>query len=489
MTSEIMFGTSGHRGIVGQNFTIKHVEAICAAVCTLLENDPKKTIIVGYDPRDGNSEQLKQNTFTDIVVSTLKRYGFTVLIFDTFSPTPLVSWYITHYHLSGGLILTASHNAPHYNGIKFNPRNGAPAPSDTTQRIEALSNDYLINGLPTPPEKPGSHQLVFAEKDFSFSLIGLIKQLSQKPILFQNLSIAIDAKHGACGPLWDIFFALFPSKALKTFHFQPLPDFGGLEPNPTKYEHLSDLSQHIINHHFDIGIANDPDGDRHVILDETGRHLIPEETTLIILDYLIRKDVEVAGIATTVASSRIIKQACQDHGIEFHETAVGFKHFASFFEACENKDIIGLAVESSGGFSISNHIFEKCGFLPGLLLVQIIADTGLSLSQLKQAVYACYGQSVFLEKEYRFNETQKDQLTSIFSTIKRADLGQYFDVSIESIHTIDGVKLVFSNQDWVLLRLSGTEPVVRLYAESDTHANTSTLLSRTQLLLNDWLSE
>ncbi|RAP32328.1 hypothetical protein DID76_00570 [Candidatus Marinamargulisbacteria bacterium SCGC AG-414-C22] len=488
MKSKISFGTSGHRGIIGETFTLDHVKCITAAIAQLLTSTPNTTIALGYDPRKFNCEQLKPNSFTEAITSTLQRYGIHVDFFDTFCPTPCVSWYIKQHKLAGGLVLTASHNPPEYNGLKFNMSNGAPAPASVTAKIEALANSYLKKGLPKPAHKKGSLRFVHVEEPFARSISDLIQTISGKPLTLSDINLAIDVKHGACGHVWDMLFALNKPRKYQLINSEPLANLGNIEPNPTKYEHLKKLSNYIKSHDIQLGIANDPDGDRHVILDESGRYLLPEETTLIILNYFIEKKVAIRGIATTVASSRIIKLACKLHNIEYLETAVGFKHFADFLEESKQDNSVALAVESSGGFTISSHTLEKCGFLPGILLAHICSEKQKPLSELKKELYTQLGEHYFLEREYRFLPDQKNRLKRYFMNANQDQIQNIFSQDIVAIQNIDGLKVIFSNDDWILLRLSGTEPVARLYAEASKSRSTKKLLDQCEQLLNHVLA-
>ena len=283
MNKNITFGTSGHRGIIEDSFTMDQVACIASAVASLLlTKTPHPTIAIGYDPRSGNSPTLDPNSFTHTLVTTLINAGISVYFFDSYSPTPLVSWFIEHQHLDGGLILTASHNPPNYNGIKFNPSNGAPAPKHITQSIQDKANEYLSEGLPTVSNPPGQLHKINQDNTFVSHISTLIQKLTQTSLNLQSIGIAIDTKHGACTDVWNTLFKNVPPKTLQIFHGEPRSDFGQINPNPTHYESLKELKSAILHHKLHLGIANDPDGDRHVILDEHGQHLIPEETALII---------------------------------------------------------------------------------------------------------------------------------------------------------------------------------------------------------------
>ena len=190
---------------------------------------------------------------------------------------------------------------------------------------------------------------------------------------------------------------------------------------------------------------------------------------------------------TTVASSRQLKLAAQKHHLIFHETPVGFKYFAPFFQDAINTNGIAIGVESSGGMSISSHTLEKCGFIPGIILLSIIKETGLSLSQLKHRVESRYGKTCFMEKELHFSPHQKPLLMDIFNSASTDLLASHFDQPLESLLRTDGLKLLFESTDWLLFRFSGTEPLARIYCESNNDETSHALITQAQQFLSSLL--
>jgi phosphoglucomutase len=468
----IQFGTSGHRGIMGSGFTHDHVRAIAQAVAGYLyRNNTISSIIIGYDPRSGNDPKGSADSYTGTAINALLEQGIDVWMCEKYTPTPVVSWAIGHFQLGGGLILTASHNPPQYNGIKFNPSNGAPAPTAITQFIETKANQYLETPLP-PQAKHGQLKWMSPSIEFARALIeSLIKHGlppgSGKP---SDIPFAVDAKHGAVAFTW-VAFSVLLDWPLTCLNLLPLPDFGGIEPNPVKTQFLDSLKAKQQTIKAPLAISNDPDGDRHQILDENGSPLSPEETCLIIAHFLVQTGLPLAGISTTLASSLCIKRFCDTHKLEFDETAVGFKYFAPALEKAKEEEKLWLGVESSGGFSASFHTLEKCGFLPGIWLMFIIHLTQKPLSQLKQEIKAAYGTTVFIEDEVALDEASKVSLKASFKALN-ADEWNVFAAPITRLSNTDGLKLYFDDGSWILCRLSGTEPVVRIYAEGFSQQGT-----------------
>ncbi len=481
----ITFGTSGHRGIMGTDFTVSHVKAIALAVAQLLRKETSSPqVAIGYDPRKGNSITREEGSYTQVLVDTLLSAGIHVDFFDHYTPTPLVSWHIKKTSCSGGFILTASHNPADYNGLKFNPKNGAPAPASVTQQIEHLAN-LALTDQPIGSTHMGQLHLINKDVEFATDLLKTTASLLDlSSIDLSSFSLVIDAKHGAVGQVWKELLSQTGLTHYDILHQDPRSDFGHDDPNPTKYDTLASLISRSKELNASMAIANDPDGDRHVILDEQSQPLLPEETGLIILDYLLEQDTcSLSHVVTTVASSRQLKLAAQKHQLTFHETPVGFKYFAPFFQDAINTNGIAIGIESSGGMSISSHTLEKCGFIPGIILLSIIKETGLSLSQLKHRIESRYGKTSFMEKEFHFSPHQKPLLMDTFNKATTDDLAPHFDQPLESLLRTDGLKLLFKSTDWLLFRFSGTEPIARIYCESNNDETSHTLITQAQQFL------
>ncbi len=524
----IQFGTSGHRGMFGTGFVPEHVSALCRALGDFFAElgVARPKIALGYDTRRGNDPAFGPGSLTALAAEMLAKAGIEVISFHEYTPTPFISWAIPAFKLDGGLILTASHNPPQYGGMKFNPGNGAPADSTITDRLAELANLWLCNGGASgdsedslagsfepaglsscacgPAGQPGpdlpfrqlgpavpslplltlesptmeSSEVVLKPQifDSAFGLFlggvleGVDRMVSLDGVRRSLIAVAVDCRHGTTGAIWKLIFEALGMRGRVRFLCEtPLADFGGIEPNPTKPGALDELIGTVKAHGLALGIANDPDGDRHVVVDETGSVLSPEEVCLIIYhDLVTRRRVMVAGIASTVASSSLLAAACAQNAHTYVETAVGFKYFQSFLEDCRQSGKIGLAVESSGGFTASFHTLDKCGFLPGVWLLAILADTGLPLSALRAEIHQVYGTRFFEERQFAFELSQKDRVSQFLRSVSPADAAAYFSSPVQTMDRRDGLKIQFKDGSWILIRLSGTEPVGRIYGETLT---------------------
>lgn len=482
----ISFGTSGHRGIMGDSFTMDHVVAIALAVADYLkETNPSPKIILGYDPRRGNSPLLEAGSFTQAVADVFIRNKADVYFFDSFTPTPVVSWFIEKLGIDGGLILTASHNPPNYNGLKFNPANGAPAPPEVTKIIEDKANAYLKN-LPSLKQSPieGKVKTCHDFDEFAADLVGKINNLTKlKAPNFGPFSIAVDCRHGATAEVWKSIFAQMQLTHTTILNETPLADFGDVDPNPTNPETLTSLAKTVIEKKASFGIANDPDGDRHMVIDEKGQIITPEELSILFFNYLNDLEIPMWGICSTVASSQLLKKAMAFLGLNFEETKVGFKYFAPYLETARKEKKIAFGVESSGGFTASFHTLEKCGFLPAVLLLYLLKEKEKPLSELVGEMTEKYGRYFFSESELTLLETDKINLISRLESEDESSLQPFFNQSIKEVNKCDGLKIVFEEDDWVLIRPSGTEPVIRIYGESTRKEQSLHIISETTQMI------
>lgn len=447
--------------------------------------------MIGYDSREGNDPFLSENSFTLALVSTLKSCGIETWMTATPTPTPVLSWAVRHYGLGGALILTASHNPPAYGGIKFNPPNGAPAPSHVTKFIEQKANailSHIDQYVPTAMsiETKTPDRLC---KDLPITFANALKDMLQTRLhlsdsLWETAHILTDAAHGAVAETWQALFEVFGIPTHGILCAEPRPDFGGIEPNPTHpkaFKRLQERIQadHNKGQHWDLAIGNDPDGDRHMILDETGHPITPEETAVLLMAFLIHNHQKPSCVVSTLASSGLVKQACHTHQVRYEETPVGFKYFAPFFEEAASDGSVALGVESSGGISLSWHTYEKCGFLP-VILYLYSKQTGKPLSLLRQSL-SRYGSFSFSETTFTFPIEKKALLEETLASKEIQSLAQtWFKEPITSTDQRDGLKLIFNSGKWVLIRLSGTEPLGRIYAESSEIKRTNEILLDTK---------
>eukprot|EP01047_Picozoa_sp_COSAG01_P006064 COSAG01_NODE_216_length_21695_cov_83.368772_2_plen_490_part_00 len=484
--NKIKFGTSGYRGIINDTFKKEDVKKICLAIAQVMkEKYSNPTLALAYDPREGNDPLLAKNSFTKTIVDTLTQSGINLHFFTDYTPTPFLSWYVPKKKLQGGIILTASHNPAEYNGLKFNPENGAPSPVQITQAIE----NYLQTSLDTETTQPlGKVKKIKPDwasfaKDMQNNLIQLGMNLPEK----LSLHAIVDCKHGTASKNWKALFKIFNLTHYDLLHEKALSDFNHIETNPCHIPSLDKLKTQIKQQNAKLGIANDPDADRHILLDENGNALSPEETALVILDFFISQNIACHGLISTLASSAILKTACNTQHINYEECNVGFKYIAEKLESYKNNHKTAFGIESSGGFSATFHTLEKCGFLPAILILIAIEKEQKPLSKLKEKVIKKYGTFYFKESQFKFQASKKKSLNNNLKNIDIRKLQPSFKKIISHTNKNDGLKICFSNQSWALLRFSGTEPLIRIYTESKALTESQELSTESEKLLEKLL--
>ena len=464
--NHISFGTSGHRGIIGKSFTRNHLIAIAKAICAYFKiNDilsPK--VLIGYDTRTGNSSNLEDNSYTFALIQILKEQKVNIDFCDNYSPTPVISWAVKMHDYDMGIILTASHNPPNYNGIKINDKNGAPASIKLTNWIQAEANTlFTIEDKFKPQKKTPNINQVNYTKPFISHLTKLIKDEFQLPFPDFANEYVIDPKCGSAIETWKALTA----DSIGVIHWindNFNSDFNFKLPNPTSQETIHELGE-ICKAKNCIGFSNDPDADRHSLIDEEGSFVSPEKIAAIIINYLHTSEIAIESVSTTLANSTLVKKICSKYKIQLHETNIGFKYFTPYLLNASNKGSLAIGVESSGGFSVSLHSLDKCGFLPLLIIMGIMKKRNKTLTDLNNEINDIHNTFYFEEDAAEVNYDFSSIITKRLKS-NQSILADLFELKIKEVKTDDGLKIIFDNFDWVLCRPSGTEPLVRIYAES-----------------------
>ncbi len=451
----IKFGTDGWRAVIADNFTFDNCELVAHAIghYILDKFGTQKPVIVGYDCR------FLADKFAALSANVFKNLGLNVLTIDSYQPTPTVANAAKDYDSAGALMFTASHNPPEYMGIKFIPEYAGPATSDITEKIIANIREYEANGIPPIPTgtTPGTIK-IFDPYD---RYLERLEEVVQFDVLKKaNLKILYDPMYGAGMNFLDRIYQEKTGHTMAMIHNRLDPSFGGTIPEP-KADHLGELIEKTPAGGYDLGMANDGDADRFGIVDESGRFFSANQIIPLVFRYLYEKRGFRGAVVRSIATSNLLDAMAKKLGVTVYETPVGFKHLG---EVMRREDII-IGGEESGGFSILGYIPEKDGILGDLLIAEMIAVEGKPLSEIyedlvKEAGVRLHGLSVNLDLE---NE-KKDALMADMRTLKPGDT--FAGRSIQDVVTKDGVKLLFGQYDWLLLRPSGTEPILRLYGES-----------------------
>ena len=444
--ANISFGTDGFRGILNQDFTEDNVKIIVKACAKyIIEKYGKnKKIVVGYDPRN----QAKE--YAAITGELLTQYGFDVCVSKKVIPTPIIAFCAKYYNACA-FMFTASHNPPEYLGIKFIPDFGGPATSDITDKI----TEYFNDNKNFVSKKSGNFIDLELEKPYFEHIKKLIDIKKIKKV---KSNIIFDGLYSSTIGYFDKFLEGNEISFEKINCFHDI-NFGGGMPDP-KPKYLKALIEKIKTKSNTIGLANDGDGDRYGVINEKGEYVTPNEIMGILLTHLIKNKKAEGALAITVAGSSMLKILAKKLGVKFIETPVGFKWLG---EAMRNNNVI-LAGEDSGGLSICSHIPEKDGILANLLILEAMGYEEKSLVELQKELHNFVGVTFIQNRlDYKFNDKEAmkimiDKISSIND----------FPYKIVAENKIDGLKISFDNDSWILVRPSGTEPLLRVYFEAQS---------------------
>jgi alpha-D-glucose phosphate-specific phosphoglucomutase len=444
---KIKFGTSGWRGVIADDFTFDRVRTVTQAIADHItaEGLKEKGVVVGYDTR------FLSERFAAEAAKVLAANGIHSYLSVRDVPTPVVSFEIIRRKAAGGINFTASHNPPEYNGLKFSPAWGGPALPETTTDIEtranALGEKNSITAMPMGEAKQkGLIEDVDLRKTY---LDDLRKKVDFEPIKKAKLKIAVDLLYGTGKDYLDTMLR-DAGCTLTVLHGYRDTMFGGLSPEPSE-ENLAELSAAMKKGKFDIGLAVDGDADRFGILDADGTYINPNQVLALLLDYLCRTRGWKGGAARSIATTHLIDAVAKKHGIEVYETGVGFKYIGDLL--VQGKIIFGG--EESAGMTIKDHVPEKDGILACLLTAEMVAREKKSFKDLLKRLY----------KEVESNRAD------VYARLSQP-LTELGGMRVKGKKTTaDGTKYMLDDDSWVLMRTSGTEPVVRLYVEAVSEAN------------------
>ncbi len=453
--SGIKFGTDGWRAIVGKDFIKENVEKVCNATAKYIYDNfgGEKLIIIGYDPRN------KADEFSYFAAEILKNFGFKVLYSDKVLPTPVLAFNAKKLNACA-LMFTASHNPPEYLGIKFIPDYAGPATSDITNEI--------VSNLEVEFEKFGTGKL--EKYDFSKDYFAHIETLIDiEKIKTLKTNIIFDGLYSASIGYFDKLLEKHRIK-FESLHMHHDPNFGGGMPEP-KPKFLKELIEQVKEKGNSIGFANDGDADRFGVINEDGEYVTPNEIIAVLLIHLTKNKNLKGSLVKTVGAGLMLDRVAEKLGVEVVETAVGFKHVG---EAMRKFNPV-IGGEESGGLSIQGHIPEKDGILANLLILEAMAYSGKTLVQLQKDLEEFVG--------CKFCNNRVDKHLADVSEIKPVlekfgKLENICGYKITKKDFKDGVKLYLEdNESWILVRPSGTEPLLRIYFESGSFEKIEALKS------------
>jgi phosphomannomutase len=455
---KIKFGTDGWRAIIAQDFTVYNVARVSQALADWLNaKGTESKVVVGHDCRFGGE------LFTDVVTKVLCSNGVRVILAKGFVSTPMISFGVLKLNAAQGVVITASHNPPSYNGFKLKGAHGGPSSPKDIAAVEALIQDEVA--IPTETlehwQTKGLLEYVnledmyveYLESKFDF------KALNKSPF-----KLAYDAMFGAGQ---NVVRRLLPNAVL--IHCEDNPGFLGQAPEPLD-KNLQELAHTIrTTPELKIGLATDGDADRIGLYDEEGNFVDAHHIILLLIHYLHKYKNMTGKVAIAFSCTDRVKRMCDAYGLPVEITPIGFKYIS---EIMIHEDVL-VGGEESGGIAVKGHIPERDGIYDGLVLYEFMTKSGKTLKQLIQEVYDVVGSFVYERNDLHIENTRKEAI------IKKAQdngyniFGKY---SFNRRETIDGVKYHLDNGGWLMLRASGTEPLLRIYAEGNSKEETLDIL-------------
>lgn len=466
-SNQIKFGTDGWRGIIADDFTFANVCKVTRAIASYLETAYSKDrpVLVAYDTR------FLADQFAGTAAKILADRGWTVKVVDRDCPTPVIAYNAKLLNSAGALMFTASHNPAPYCGIKYIPDYAGPATPEITDTIVA----NIENATDEPPTGSNSEKIsTFDPKPAYLKFIYTL--LDVERIRSAKLKVKYDALYSTSRGYLD---TVLQECGCDTESFHTYRDvlFGGGMPEP-KGEQLTELVEAVKKDSADLGLATDGDSDRFGIVDEQGNVLTPNTVLLLLARHLVKNKGKTGAIVRTVATTHLLDNLAAKYGLQLYETAVGFKYIGEKMR--ETQVLIGG--EESGGLSIIGHIPEKDGVLADMLVAEAIAYEGKPLSQLveeaiKEAGGPLYNQRLDLHLEDAHKAAVIDSFTQNPPT-------EVAGIKVKEIGRKDGIKLYLEEGSWVLLRPSGTEPLMRVYMETNTPEKLTQIAQKMEATIN-----
>lgn len=455
--NEIKFGTDGWRGIISDNFTFKNVRRLSQAIADYYNRHSQTrrrvpTIAVGYDTR------FLSDQYAQLVSEVLVNNGIDVILSDRHIPTPTLSFAVKERKLTAGVMITASHNPGAYNGLKIKTSQGGAAGVDITDEIEKLlAADQKVKKLK-------SGKLVKA--DLTKGYINFLRRyINLKKLRRATFRILVDAMYGSGNGF--ISEVLDRTKIKVEFLRNEInPSFGGLRPEPV-LENLQPTIFKMQREKFDLGIVLDGDADRIAAFVENGEFINPQKILGLLILHLFEDRNMRGGVVKTIVGTNLIDKIALRLGLRLYETPVGFKYIS---ELMQSKNIL-VGGEEAGGIGFKGYIPERDGTLAGILLLEMMVARRKAMLKIVQEMEKKYGRYYYLRQDIETKEQPGRAICQKLKQIKRI-----MDKKVVRVKDYDGVKLICADESWLMFRGSGTEPIMRLYAESTSLNKSKKLL-------------
>ena len=464
---KIKFGTDGWRGIIARDFTEANVQRVAQATADWLKtlnNSP--SVVLGHDCR------FAGELFAETTAAVLLANGIRVHMAEGFVSTPMVSLGTVHYKADAGIIITASHNPPAYNGYKIKASYGGPATPDMIDEVEKRIPDVYTGSLANLDDARAAGMLTTVDLETLYCN-HVEANFDLQLIRDKKLSLAYDAMYGAGQ---NVIRRLFPDATL--LHCEHNPGFMGQAPEPI-HKNLHEFSEVIrISEDIDCGLVTDGDADRIGLYNSKGEFIDSHHIILLLVHYLHTYKGMSGKVITTFSATGKVRTLCEAYGLPIQITKIGFKYICEYMV----KENVLVGGEESGGIAIAGHIPERDGIWIGLTIWEFMAKTGKSLDELIREVYAVTGTFAMERNDLHLDEAKKQAIIQACASGSYKAFGSY---PVSSIEDTDGYKFHLPDNTWVMIRPSGTEPVLRTYAEAGTQEQAMEILKATaQTILN-----
>jgi phosphomannomutase len=458
--TQIKFGTDGWRAIIADDYTVENVTRVAEATARWLLERQGKKVVIGYDCRFGGK------LFAETAARTLGAHGIQCILSTGFVSTPMVSLGVVKHEADLGVVITASHNPPAYNGYKLKSKLGGPMIPSQVAEVEAHIPASSSTELPELEWLKQKDLLVMADLESTY-VDHVMEHFDIEAIRNSHVCLAFDAMYGAGR---NALPRILPKAHL--LHCDDNPGFKGQAPEPI-HRNLEELSTYIRTHEdVNCGLANDGDADRIGMYDEDGNFVDSHHLLLILLLYLHEYQKQTGKVVITFSVTDKMKKMAQAFGLDIQVTKIGFKYIAEIM--AEEEVLVGG--EESGGLAVAGHIPERDGIWIGLTILEFMAKTGKSLKEIIAEVYEKVGPFAFDRDDLHLKEEQKQ---AIIKKCQEDPYQAFGDYTVQRIETIDGFKFYFDEDRWVMIRPSGTEPVLRVYAQAPTHQEVRSILKAT----------
>lgn len=473
----IHFGTDGWRAVISDTFTFHNLRLVTQAIADAIKSDAWNEGIPSGEPPDadkivvGFDTRFLSDRFAGEVARVLAGNGYTVYLTQGDAPTPAISYTVRHMGAIAGVVITASHNAPRYNGVKLKASYGGAALREQCRRVEVYLNDNEERGR-------GPNMMDYQQaRD-----LGLLQRFNPLPDYYDHLRSLINFDAIADNPQRLVVDSMYGSGRgiikgvlkgtgceVREIRGDMNPGFGGVHPEPIE-RYLGSLAGAISTGMGDMGLATDGDGDRIGAMDERGNFIDPHKIMALSMRYLVEERGWRGPAVRTVSTTRMIDRLAQAHDLPVYETPVGFNYIADYML----KEDILIGGEESGGIAFRGHIPEGDGALMALLLIEMVSTSSTSLYELVEDLVKNYGPVHYQRTDLRLSHPiAKEQMTRQLTEETPPDIGGEKVIEVKSV---DGVKYILADDSWLLIRPSGTEPVLRVYAEGRSPAMVQDLL-------------